>query len=181
MVAEDLGIIEPDGTSAQALLTVKLVGSSRFPVSVNYSTANGTALAGTNYEATSGTLFFNPGETEKTIPVNILPDNDTTSGETFVLNLSAPTNAILGDSQAIATIHEATEAFTYGSSTYLLTNLSNWGEAQVQAQAFGGDLVTINSAEEQTFLAGVYAGQNLWIGYSDSGNEYDPTTQENFT
>jgi choice-of-anchor C domain-containing protein len=181
LLIEDLGVIEPYSDNTQAFFKIKLVGSRDRPISVNYSTANDTALADTHYEATSGTLTFNPGETEKTISVTINRDTDTTSGETFFLNLGTPVNAILGDNQAKATIREATEAFTFEGSTYLLTNPSNWGEAQVQAHAFGGNLVTINSAEEQTVLAGVYAGQNVWIGYSDSGQEYDPTTQEGFT
>jgi Ca2+-binding RTX toxin-like protein len=176
----DLSIIEPYDTAKQVLFTVQRFGNSSNSVSVNYSTANGTGVAGVNYTTTSGTLTFNPGETTKTIGVTVNRDADLISGETFTVNLSSPTNAILGDNQAKATIYEATETVTFGDSTYILTNLSNWGEAQVQARAFGGNLVTINSAEEQAFLAGVYAGQELWIGYSDAGKEWNITTGEGF-
>ena len=180
LVIEDLGIIEPTGGTRQALFTVRRYGSSSNVATVSYSTANGTTLAGANYTATSGALTFNPGETEKTISVNVSSDTNAVSGETFFVNLTSPTNAILGDSQAKATIHEATEAVTFGDSTYLLTTEGNWGQAQVQARAFGGNLVTINNAEEQAFLAGAYAGQNLWIGYSDAGKERNITTGEGF-
>ena len=180
IVAEDLGIIEPYSGSLQANFRVKVVGNSSSPIRVNYSTANGTGSAGNNYQATSGTLVFNPGETEKTVTVTVNQDDDIISGETFFLNLSNPTNAILGDDQAKATIREATDAFTFGNSTYILTNPGNWGEAQEQARTFGGNLVTVNNAREQTILAGTYAGQDLWLGYSDAGDEYDPTTQEGF-
>ncbi|MEM7066025.1 MAG: choice-of-anchor C family protein [Cyanobacteria bacterium P01_B01_bin.77] len=180
LTVSDLSIIEPPEGSKQAVFSVRRYGNSSQQTTVNYSTADDTAVAGTNYVATSGTLTFNPGETEKTIRVTINADADVTSGETFVLNLSTPTNAILGDNQAKATILETTDAITFGDSTYVLTNPGNWGEAQEQARAFGGNLVTINNAEEQTFLAGAYAGQNLWIGYSDAGKEYDPTTKEGF-
>jgi hypothetical protein len=177
---DDLGIIEPIAGSRQALFTVRRYGSNNSIATVNYSTANGTTVAGSNYTATSGTLIFNPGETVKTIAVNVSQDADTVSGETFFVNLSNAANAVLGDNQAKATMREVSEVVTFGGHTYLLTNPGNWGQAELQARSFGGHLVTINSAEEQTFLAGKYAGQKLWIGYSDAGKEWDATTNEGF-
>ena len=177
---ENLGIVEPANGTRQAVFSVRRYGNSTGSASVRYSTADDTAIAGTNYTATSGTLSFAPGETEKTISVAISADTDAISGETFFLNLDTPTNALLGRNQVTATIREGSETITFGDSTYLLTNPGNWGEAQEQARAFGGNLVTINSAEEQAFLAEAYAGQNLWIGYSDAGKEYDPITQDGF-
>ncbi|MBD2028280.1 Calx-beta domain-containing protein [Leptolyngbya sp. FACHB-711] len=180
LMIEDLGIVEPYDSTRQAVFKVRRLGNSSNSTTVNYSTANGTGLAGVNYTATNGTLTFNPGETEKTITVTVNRDADVTSGETFLVNLDSPINAFLGDNQSRATIREAPEAVTFKGKTYLLTNPGNWGEVQQQARSFGGNLVTINSAEEQAFLAGKYAGQNLWIGYSDAGKEYDLTTREGF-
>ena len=180
LVAEDLSIIEPTRESRQAAFTVRRYGDSSRATTVNYSTANGTALAGTHYSAISGTLRFNPGEEEKTISVTINSDVNIISGETFSLNLSVPTNGIFGDRQAKAILREATDAVTFGGHTYLLTTPGTWGEAQEQAKAFGGNLVTINSVAEQAFLSGQYAGKNVWIGYSDAGQEYDITTKEGF-
>jgi hypothetical protein len=171
LVIEDLGIIEPFNGSKQVVFTVKRFGNSNSSITVNYSTANNTAFAGSDYLATSGTLTFAPGQTVQTISVTVRSDADSVSGENFFVNLSSPTNAILGDNQAKATIREATEAVTFGGRTYLLTNAGNWGQAQVEARTFGGNLVTINSPEEQTFLAGVYAGRDSWIGLSDSAQE----------
>ena len=105
-------------------------GNSTGSASVRYSTADDTAIAGTNYTATSGTLTFAPGETQKTIRVTINADTDAVSGETFFLNLSTPNNAVLGRNQAKATIREGLETITFGDSTYLLTNPGNWGEAR---------------------------------------------------
>jgi hypothetical protein len=180
LAIEDLSIIEPANGSRQALFTVRRYGDSTNTTTVSYSTADGTTVAGSNYAAASGMLTFSPGETVKTIEVIVSKDADTVSGETFFVNLSNPTNAILADNQAKATLREASEAVTFNGHTYLLTNPGTWGQAQVQAKAFGGNLVTINSAEEQTFLAGQYAGQNLWIGYSDASKEWNPTTKEGF-
>lgn len=73
-------------------------------VDVNYATADGTALAGSDYTPTSGTLMFAAGETSKTISVSVVGERLTEADETFNLNLSNPTNAVLGDGQAAAMI-----------------------------------------------------------------------------
>ena len=74
-------------------------------VTVDYATANGTATAGTDYVATSGTLMFYPGETEMTVPVTILDDDVEDSGETFELVLSNPwSGADLQDARATGII-----------------------------------------------------------------------------
>ena len=172
LVIEDLGIIEPVSGSKEVTFSVRRFGNNSSSITVNYSTANDTAYDGINYTATSGTLTFAPGEVKKEIKVTVLSDADRTTGENFFVNLSNPSNAILGDNQAKATIREAPEAVTFGGKTYVLTEaVGNWGEAQVEASKYGGNLVTINTPQEQAFLAGKYAGQNLWIGLSDAGKE----------
>ena len=60
---------------------VTLSNPSAVPIFVDYSTANGTATAGVDFRTRQGTLTFAPGETDKTIVVEILPDTKfTTSG-----------------------------------------------------------------------------------------------------
>ncbi len=59
--------------------------------SVNYATSNGTATAGQDYTATSGTLTFGIGENSKTVNVPITNDTAVESNETFSLALSSPT------------------------------------------------------------------------------------------
>ncbi|MFM6309613.1 MAG: lectin-like protein, partial [Dolichospermum sp.] len=62
--------------------------------------------------------------------------------------------------------------FIYNGSTYLLTNFGTWEQAQAEAQSLGGNLVTINTALEQTFLVNTFGGsQELWIGYTDKVTE----------
>ena len=73
-------------------------------VTVDYATANGTATAGTDYTATSGTLTFTAGETSKTVSVPAQHDTAAESDETFTLTLSNPSGATLGDGQATGTI-----------------------------------------------------------------------------
>ena len=76
-------------------------------MTVNYSTANGSARSGLDYVAKSGTLTFAPNQTSKTISVNILDDNLTEGIENFFVNLSNPSsNATIADSQGIVRIVE---------------------------------------------------------------------------
>ena len=63
-------------------------------MSVDYATADGTAIAGSDYTATSGTLTFTPGQTSKPVPVTITDDALAEDDETFTLNLSNATGGI---------------------------------------------------------------------------------------
>jgi len=74
------------------------------PVTVQFATANGTATAGQDYEAASGTLTFAPGETHKDITIQILGDQSAEPDETIILNLSNPSGASLSTSQVTGVI-----------------------------------------------------------------------------
>ena len=67
----DASVTEGDGGIRILTFTVALTRTSSLPVSVQYGTADGTAKAGEDYEAASGTLVFAPGETTKTITIII--------------------------------------------------------------------------------------------------------------
>ena len=73
-------------------------------VTVNYSTANGTATAGSDFQTASGTLNFAPGETSKTITVAVLGDQMFEPDETFAVHLSGSMNATIGDGNGTGTI-----------------------------------------------------------------------------
>jgi hypothetical protein len=62
---------------------------------VNYTTRDGTALAGKDYVATSGTLSFPAGVTSQTIVVGILGEKLFEGNEAFSVDLSAPVNALI--------------------------------------------------------------------------------------
>ena len=98
---EDATADESDGT---IVFRVTLDSASTQEVTVNYATANGTAKAILDYVATSGTLTFEPGATEKLVAVTLVDDAVEDAGETFKLVLSDPFGAALGDSEATGTI-----------------------------------------------------------------------------
>jgi subtilase family serine protease len=85
--------------------TVSLTGANTLPTSVSYATANGTATAGSDYAAASGTLNWADGDaTSKTISVTVNGDTTVEPDETFYVNLSSPTNATLSTNRGVGTI-----------------------------------------------------------------------------
>jgi hypothetical protein len=93
-----------DETAREAVFTITLDRPSTGSVTLHYQTGDGTATAGSDYEATSGTLAFAPGETAKTIRVALNDDSLAESGETFHLQLSGATGATLPDTAGTAII-----------------------------------------------------------------------------
>ncbi|GIV80624.1 MAG: hypothetical protein KatS3mg050_5018 [Litorilinea sp.] len=100
----DVSVDEGDSGAVSAVFTVTLTPTSTQTVSVAYATADGTATAGSDYTAVSGTLVFNPGVAVQTIAVPILGDTAEEPDETFVVRLSAPQNGDLLDGEATGTI-----------------------------------------------------------------------------
>src|SRR6266545_6970622 len=101
---DDVTVAEGDAGTVNANFTVSLDAASGRAVSVGYATADGTATAGSDYQARSGTLIFAAGQTtsQVTVPVNgntLLEPN-----ETFFVNLSAPVNGTIGDREGLGTI-----------------------------------------------------------------------------
>ena len=92
------------GTTAFSF-TVTLLPASTGPVTVNYATANGTATAGSDYAAVPSTLLtFAPGQTSKTVTVNVAGDTIKEPNETFTVNLSSAVGATIFDAQGVGTV-----------------------------------------------------------------------------
>ncbi len=82
-------------TSLKATITVSRIGSLTGTSSVKYATANGTAMAGADYTAATGTVSFTAGINSKTFNVPIINDTTREGNETVNLALSAPVGATL--------------------------------------------------------------------------------------
>jgi CSLREA domain-containing protein len=111
-----------------ALIEVDRLGGSRGAVQVDYATSDGTATAGADYTAASGTLTFKEGETSKIISVPILPDNLVEGDETFFVALSNPTGGATIDAAnpAVETIYETPGLFQLSAANYVVAE-SNAG------------------------------------------------------
>ena len=73
-------------------------------VTVDWETAPGTATAGDDYTAASGTLTFGPGETTKTVSIAVLDDTQVENDETLTLGLSNASGATIADDEATGTV-----------------------------------------------------------------------------
>ncbi len=85
--------------------TVTLSNASVLPVSVDYQTSDGTAIAPGDYTSTNGTATIVAGSISATIDVPIADDAFNEDNETFTINLSNPVNANIADNQGIGTIN----------------------------------------------------------------------------
>jgi hypothetical protein len=105
---DDVTVTEEDtGTTTSATFTVTKAGTTtEQTATVAFATQNDTAIAPGDYTAKSGTLSFAPGDTTKTISVDVIGDTTDELNETFFVNLSTPTNATISDNQGVGTIND---------------------------------------------------------------------------
>jgi chitinase len=122
----DASIKEGSTGTGQLSFTVTLSQAATSAVTVHYTTADGTAKAGTDYNALSGTLTFAPGQTTQTISIPILADSLAAPSETFTLALTSPSGATLARAAATGTIlHDSPPPTGVPALAYTVT--SNWG------------------------------------------------------
>ena len=108
-VAGPVGIAVADarveeGDAAVLAFAVTLSRAASAALTVDYATADGSAHAGDDYRAASGTLTFGAGERSKTIEVGVLDDAHDEGEETLTLRLSNPSGGRLADGEATGTI-----------------------------------------------------------------------------
>jgi len=119
-VDKQVSVTEGNSGTTPVLFTVNIGTADTSPVTVAYHTQDGTANAGSDYTAVSGTLTFNPGD-PLTQVVTVLVNGDllNEADETFTLELSSPSDATLVDSSATATItnDDAPPALSFESSS----------------------------------------------------------------
>jgi hypothetical protein len=102
----DVTVTERNSGAIAAVFTVTLSAPSTQSITVAYATGDGTATAGSDYQAASGTLTFAPGETSKTLSVLVTGDRSGEPTENFLVNLSGPTNATIADGQGVGTVFD---------------------------------------------------------------------------
>ena len=100
----DLSQAEGNSGTSSFSFSVSLSAASNQTVTVNYTTADGTALSGSDYQPASGLLTFNPGETSKPVTILVNGNTQVEANKTFFVNLSNPVNAGLSKAQGVGTI-----------------------------------------------------------------------------
>ena len=153
------------GTEA---FVVTLSTAAADTVTVAYTTQDGTALAGTNYVATSGTLSFAPGETSKTVNVALLANSALTQSAHFGLALSAPSGATLADAAADGAILVVTP----GALRLAETIQSEWQDGFVAQFDIANDGGAVN--DWTVSFDAAFGLVNLWNAHvvSHVGNHW---------
>ncbi|MBB5858392.1 uncharacterized protein YhjY with autotransporter beta-barrel domain [Xanthomonas arboricola] len=101
---DDVSVNEGNSGTTTATFTVSLSAASGQTVSVNYITADGTATAGSDYAARSGTLTFAPGVTAQGVAITVNGDTAVEPNETFSVGLSGASNASIARATGTGTI-----------------------------------------------------------------------------
>ena len=111
----DVAIVEGTGgatpTKANFTVTLHQPGSAGQTVTANFATADGSATAGSDYVARTGSVTFAPGVTTQNIVIDLVNDGNQEGAETFALNLSNPANAMIADGSGKATIADDDRSF----------------------------------------------------------------------
>ena len=100
----DVTVTEGNTGTSSANFAVSLSAASTQTVTVSYATANGTAVADSDFVSAGAVLTFAPGQTAQTVAVTVNGDSAVEPTENFFVNLTAPTNATIADGQGVGTI-----------------------------------------------------------------------------
>ncbi len=101
----DATVLEGDSGISSLDFTLSLDQEYVEPITVDFNLVNNLAIADEDFNATNGTITFNPGETTQTLSVGIIGDEEFEASETFFVQLSNPSSAaIIQDEQATGTI-----------------------------------------------------------------------------
>ncbi len=101
----DVQVVEGNSGTTIATFIVTKTGATELPATVQVQTADGSATAGADYVALPlTTLTFAAADLTRTVSVTLNGDTTFEANETFLVNLSTPTNATISDNQGIGTI-----------------------------------------------------------------------------
>ena len=117
-------VTEGDAAAVDATFNVTLSCPNPQQVTVNWTTADQTALAGEDYTAGSGTVTFPAGTTTQPVVVSVLGDLLDEANETFLVNLSGTSGPTIADPQGVGTItdNDAAPTLTINDVTVLEGN-----------------------------------------------------------
>uniref|UniRef100_UPI00307636EA beta strand repeat-containing protein n=1 Tax=Oryzifoliimicrobium ureilyticus TaxID=3113724 RepID=UPI00307636EA len=177
----DVSVAEGNSGTTTATFPVTLSAASSQTVTVNYATANGSANAGSDYVARSGTLTFSPGTTTQNVAVTVNGDTTVEPDETFTVTLSGASNAtiaratatgtILNDDATVTVAPASLPAATAGAA-YSQTMLASGGTAPYNFSVTSGSLppgLVLSSAGVLSGTPTASGSFNFQISATDSG------------
>jgi len=160
----NMSMLEGDAGTKTAVFPVSLSSASAAPVSVGWTTTNGSAKSGSDYAAGNGTVTFPAGSTSRTIAVTINGDTAVEANEIFYVDLSAPSGATVADARAVGSIKndDGTGTIAFGASSY--QKAESGGSATIAVTRSGG------------LGAGMTAQYATTNGTASAGTDYTSTS-----
>lgn len=150
-------------------ITTRLTTSTNNTVTVNYNTIDGTAIAGSDYYATSGILTFTPGQTSKSFGVRIIDDSlHESMTEQFYATLTNAVNANIDSLKATVTIIDndpnptVPGVYFYPSSYSIMENATGLAAIGVRLSTSTSNTVTV--------------GYSTFNGTAIAGSDYYPAS-----
>jgi hypothetical protein len=137
-------------------------------VSVDYATEDGTAKAGQDYKATSGTMTFEAGEVLKSLTVPILNDTLPEPAKTFRVRLSNPSGGgVLSSPSATAvTIQNTDRTFQFDSPSYVVREEAEFVQIGINQGDNNASATVDFTTTDVTAIAGVdYVGSTNTVRF----------------
>jgi len=161
-VSFELGTYTVGESAGSLSVKIRLSNAFGSDVSIDYATADGSAVAGEDYGHTAGHLVFVPTQTEHTIVIPILPDQVVEPNQTFTISLSHPTNAIPGGAATVTILDDDPPRIAFTAAEYSVDEDAGTAMVSVGLNAASGQTVSIR-----------YATTN---GTAQAGSDYEPAT-----
>ena len=121
------GVTTTEGNAGTKVfsLPVTLTNGSAEQISLNYTTEDASAVAGSDYVAKSGVITFAPGTSTASIDITVNSDTTVEADESFLVKLSNPVNAFNASSQVTVTITNDDSTIQFGATTYSIAENGN--------------------------------------------------------
>jgi hypothetical protein len=174
----DVSQAEGNSGTTQFNFTVTLSAASAQTVSVNYTTADNTAQAGSDYQATSGVLTFAPGEVSKQVTVLVNGDTQVEPNETFLVTLFNPINVSIAKAIGVGTIinddNVAAPTIQFSSPFYTINEGDPTGRVNITLTR-AGDTTSSASVNYATNDAAGLQNCNVFNGVASPRCDYENT------
>ncbi|ATE59369.1 Calx-beta domain-containing protein [Thauera sinica] len=172
---EPAQVLESNSTYSPTMeFVVRLSAPTTQTVRVSYATVAGTALAGSDYVATSGTLTFAPGQTSAVIVVTPYGGTAVEPDETFVLRLTNPQNAALAGGVAAL---DAIGTIIDNDAPAAVDGLPILSVADVQVQEAPGGATAVFTLNLSSPTAAAVSGQFAVVaGTASAGADFTPVS-----
>lgn len=172
-----------EGNSGYGNMNFTITLSNSADTNVSYAASNGTALAGSDYNATSGTLSFTSGgPTTQIVSVPIVGDTVFEPNETFTLTLSNPIGATISDANATGTIVNDDVLLSYCddqnlSDGFHIANPFNDSNKSIEIYCYNDkDYIALpikNDSNNFVFKTDTLTTTHYYNQARDNGNHFD--------